>query len=265
MGLSAIGSFWHNPIPHHVVSVGGQKDPAVNRDTLFRLTKLVEAKDNMTAAHTWRVALYTQALAEEMAFDPPVVRRMIRGAALHDLGKIDVPTRILNKPGALSDEEFAVIRRHPVLGHKRLIDMGETDDIVLDLVRCHHERLDGSGYPDGLRGEAIPQVARMFAVVDSFDAMTSIRPYRRSDDPTGVRHALDDLNRYAGIWYCPESVECFTLLFASGKVTWIHEHYNDTQALRHLDSPLSVEEIAAASARLRRRDIASSGNLGASV
>lgn len=223
----------------------------MNSDTLFRLTKLVEAKDNMTAAHTWRVALYTHALAEVMSFDQRTIRRMVRGAALHDLGKIDVPSHILNKPGSLTEEEFAVIRRHPVLGYKRLIDMGERDEIVLDLVRSHHERLDGSGYPDGLEGEAIPQVARLFAVIDSFDAMTSIRPYRRDDGPRDVRKAIDDLNRYAGIWYCPDTVERFTRLVESGRVDWIHNHFNDTQALRHLDSPHNVDEITVTSLRLR--------------
>jgi len=222
----------------------------VNRDTLFRLTKLVEAKDNMTAAHTWRVALYTQALAEVMSYDNSTVRRMVRGAALHDLGKIDVPSRILNKPGDLTKEEFAIVRRHPVLGHQRLIEMGETDVIVLDLVRSHHERLDGSGYPDGLEGPAIPPVARLFAVIDSFDAMTSIRPYRSAGSVEGVQTALDDLDRYAGIWYCSESVACFIRLIESGRVDWIHSHFNDIQALRNLDTPASEDEIAAEAIRI---------------
>jgi HD-GYP domain-containing protein (c-di-GMP phosphodiesterase class II) len=222
----------------------------VDRDTLFSLTRLVEAKDNMTAAHTWRVTLYTHALAEAMSYDLPIIRRMVRGAALHDLGKIDIPHRILNKPGPLTEEEFAVIRRHPVLGHQRLIKMGETDEIVLDLVRSHHERLDGSGYPDALEGEAIPEVARMFAVIDSFDAMTSVRPYRLVNSSNLVIGAIDDLRRYSGSWYCPESVECFVQLFESGSLGWIHEYFNDMQALHHLDSPRSEDEIAVTTMRM---------------
>lgn len=223
----------------------------MDSNTLFRLTKLVEAKDNMTAAHTWRVTLYTQALADVMDFDQAMIQRMIRGAALHDLGKIDVPGHILNKPGPLTEEEFAVIRHHPVLGHKRLINMGERDEVVLDLVRSHHERLDGSGYPDELKGETIPAVARLFTVIDSFDAMTSIRPYRRAEGPKEIRKAIDELNRYAGIWYCPRSVDRFTRLFESGRVDWIYNHFNDTQALRHLESPQSVDEIAEFSFHVR--------------
>lgn len=223
---------------------GVERSNAVDRDTLLQLSKLVEAKDQITAAHTWRVALYTQALAEAMSFDHATVRRMVRGAAIHDIGKIDIPRRILNKPGRLTEQEFAIIRQHPVLGYERLVRMGETDEIVLDLVRSHHERLDGSGYPDGLVGKLIPPAARMFAVVDAFDAMTSLRPYRRSDAPNCVRNALTELNRYAGIWYCLESVQQFTSIFDSGSVNWIHEHFNDMQALRHLDSPISEDQVA---------------------
>jgi len=215
----------------------------VDRETLFRLAKLVETKDNVTAAHTWRVVLYTQALAEAMSFDQPTIRRMVRGAAVHDLGKIDVPSRILTKPGALTDREFEIIRQHPLLGYKRLITMGETDPIVLDLVRSHHERLDGSGYPDGLSGERIPESARLFAVVDSFDAMTSVRPYRRADESGNVDRAIEDLNRYAGSWYCEVAVRHFTRLFESGRLNWIHEHFNDARSLDGLDSPLDGGDV----------------------
>jgi HD-GYP domain-containing protein (c-di-GMP phosphodiesterase class II) len=224
----------------------------VHRDILFRLIKLVEAKDNVTAAHTWRVSLYTQAIAERMDFDRPTVQSMMRGAALHDVGKIDIPTDILNKPTRLNDEEIAVIRAHPMLGYRRLIALGETDQIVLDIVRSHHERLDGSGYPDGLEGDAIPLAARLFAVIDTFDAMTSVRSYRPTFRDDVVDRAFDDLNRYAGIWYCPATVKVFQRLFESGQLQWIHEHFNDAQSLRVLDSPVTVDEIEAVSQRAGR-------------
>jgi hypothetical protein len=103
---------------------------------------------------------------------------LTHAAALHDIGKLDIPESILQKPGPLTEDEFAIMKTHTTQGHDRLIAMGEDDPIMVGLVRSHHERWDGLGYPDKLTAESIPLAARYFAVVDSFDAMTSIRPYR---------------------------------------------------------------------------------------
>ncbi len=218
-------------------------DPHVTR----ALVKIVELQDAVTAAHTWRVALYTQALAEQLGLPVKQVRRAMHAAVLHDVGKIDIPRAILAKPAALTDEEYAVIRQHPVLGHARLLRMGEDDPLVLALVRSHHERIDGSGYPDRLTGDEIPESARWFAVVDSFDAMTSFRPYRtlaRRND--AAKAAIEELNATAGTLYCIECVQGFTTLFESGNLDWILEHYNDQATLRGLSSAPNGFMIATA-------------------
>jgi putative nucleotidyltransferase with HDIG domain len=207
------------------------------------LVHTVELKDESTAAHTWRVALYTQALAEAMGLARPDVERAMQAAVLHDIGKIDIPYGILAKPGRLTDEEYEVIKTHTVLGHDRLIRMGETDPLVLSLVRSHHERMDGSGYPDGLKGEAVPRPARIFAVIDTFDAMTSRRPYRQEVGEEAARRAIAELERHAGAWYCPEAVTLFHRLLESGALEWILHHLIDEQSLIDLPSAPPPGEV----------------------
>ncbi len=217
----------------------------MNRNELFRLVRLVEVKDYSTAAHTWRVALYTQAVAEDLNLEPKMIQRLMRGAVLHDFGKIDIPSDILRKPGRLDDEEWKTIRQHPLHGYDRLKRMGEDDPLVLNLVRSHHERLDGSGYPDGLVGEQIPFEAQMFSVIDSFDAMTSIRPYREAHPIQDEARAISELEARAGEWYAPALVERFLRLIRHGKLTWISKHFNDSSSANKLISPDDLTEISA--------------------
>ncbi len=191
------------------------------------LIKVVETKDMATAAHTWRVVLYARALSEALGLDEARIERVSVGAALHDVGKIDVPDAILKKPGRLTDDEFAEIRNHTVYGYDRLRRMGIEDPVVLNLVRWHHERLDGSGYPDGLKDQDIPPGPRYFAVVDTFDAMTSVRPYRREVGEAAAEKALAELRDKAGSWYCAQAVETFESLYRSGAITWILHYFND--------------------------------------
>lgn len=197
-------------------------------DAVQTLVTKIEAKDRLTAAHTWRVVLYARAMAEAAGLDEALVERITHAAALHDLGKLDIPDEILQKPGPLDNAEFAVIRTHAARGHERLIALGERDELVLALVRHHHERMNGTGYPDGLVGEQIPLAARHFAVIDAFDAMTSIRPYRSSVGPEAAERALGEIAAHRGAWYCDESVEMFTALYRSGTLGWILEYCNDT-------------------------------------
>jgi putative nucleotidyltransferase with HDIG domain len=188
----------------------------------------LESKDLSTAAHTWRVVLYARALAEDAGVEPEVLERMTYGAAVHDIGKLIVPDAILQKPGPLTTEEFDIIKLHPMEGFRRLREAGEKDDIILSIVRHHHERIDGLGYPDGLKGDAIPLAARYFAVVDAFDALTSIRPYRMEiGHDAGVR-AIADLRAGINTRYCGEAVERFAALFVSGQIEWILSHFNDS-------------------------------------
>lgn len=199
-------------------------------DIIQALVRTIELKDLSTAAHTWRVVLYTRAMAEHFGLPHQQVERLAAGAALHDLGKIDIPDEILQKPGPLSDEEFAIIRTHPVRGHERLVNMGETDPLILDLVRHHHERFDGAGYPDRLRGDGeggVPAAARYFAVIDTFDALTSVRPYRREVGPDAAERAMEELHRGIGDRYAADSVNAFTALFRRGEIAWIMEYFND--------------------------------------
>jgi HD-GYP domain-containing protein (c-di-GMP phosphodiesterase class II) len=194
------------------------------------LVKTIELKDLSTASHTWRVVLYTRALAERFGVEPERLERLTIGAALHDIGKLDIPDAILQKPGKLTDDEFDVIKQHPSLGFDRLVRMGETDPVILGLVRSHHERNDGLGYPDGLAGDAIPVAARYFSVIDSFDALTSLRPYRADVGADAAERAIDELTRGIGTRYCGECVEAFVDLYRRGELNWIRDYYNDRAA-----------------------------------
>lgn len=196
-------------------------------DLIQALVSALELKDFSTAAHTWRVILYTRAMAESAGLDHHTITRLTHGAALHDIGKIDIPEHILQKPGPLTPEEFEVMKQHAALGHERLLRMEENDPILLNLVRHHHERWDGAGYPDGLAGDAIPIAARYFAVIDSYDAMTSIRPYRPTIPPDAVPNALAELSRGRGTRYAPEAVDLFLRLQTAGQLDWILHHFND--------------------------------------
>ena len=198
-------------------------DPAL----VAGLVSQIERADLSTAAHTWRVVLYTRALAEAFDIDRAEIALLTQGAALHDVGKLDIPRAILQKPGPLTDDEFEAVKLHPVTGYARMIDLDVEDEVILDLVRYHHERWDGLGYPFGLAGEAIPLGARFFAVIDSFDAMTSLRPYRPTLAPDAVEWALGELEASAGTRYWPDAVEAFTTLFRSGQLDHILHYSND--------------------------------------
>jgi putative nucleotidyltransferase with HDIG domain len=159
--------------------------------TIKVLVSTIEAKDSYTRGHTERVAEYARMLAEEMGFSKKEREIVSFGAALHDIGKLGVYENILNKPGELTEKEWAVVRSHPVVGANIIKDMRFLD-AACDLVRHHHERLDGGGYPDHLIGDQISIGARIVAIADAFDAMTSDRPYRQA---FSVEQALEQLKR----------------------------------------------------------------------
>lgn len=208
-------------------------DPARVRE----LVGMIERKDLSTAAHTWRVVLYARALMESFGLDRSLIAVGTQGAALHDVGKLDIPDRILQKPGRLTDEEFEIIKLHTVSGYARLITEDVTDEPILNLVRYHHERWDGQGYPFQIRGEEIPVGARMFAVIDSFDAMTSVRPYRPSVGEHAAESALEELASGSGTRYWPDAVAAFTELYRTGALDHILHYFND-------DVPLPAFEHA---------------------
>lgn len=142
------------------------------------LAEAVDAKDEYTRGHSTRVAEYAKGIAETMRLDPGFIELLYVTGTLHDVGKIGVPDSTLKKPGKLSVEEFEEIKRHPILGEKIVSQLPMLKD-ALPGIRHHHERWDGKGYPDGIAGEDIPLLARILAVADAYDAMTSDRPYRR--------------------------------------------------------------------------------------
>jgi putative nucleotidyltransferase with HDIG domain len=170
------------------------------------LARALEAKDAYTRGHSIRVSQYAVATASRMGFEGGSLDGIRLGGELHDIGKIGTREAVLHKPGSLTDEEFRQITEHPLLGERMLSPLAQESPDVLRIVRSHHERLDGRGFPDGLRGEKIPIEARIVAVADAFDAMTTRRPYRESRPPAD---ALAELRRVAGSQLDPEAVEAF--------------------------------------------------------
>ncbi len=145
------------------------------------LTRLLAEKDESTEEHTRRVALLAVRVGEELGLAPGRLRALAIGGLLHDIGKLSVPEAILKKPAALDDEEFAIVKRHPEWGFKLLKELGGFSDAVRKLVRSHHERLDGKGYPRGVAANAANEIeldARILTVCDVYDALVSQRVYR---------------------------------------------------------------------------------------
>jgi len=192
-----------------------------------QLVAEIERKDLSTAAHTWRVVLYTRALLEEFGVEHDTIDLLTKAAALHDIGKVVIPDHILQKPGKLTDAEYEIIKLHPVVGYARMITLGVTEEPIHNLVRYHHERWDGLGYPFQATGEDIPVGARVFAVIDAFDAMTSVRPYRATLGDKAADRALVELQSGMGSRYWPQAVEAFTNLFHTGRLDYILHYFND--------------------------------------
>jgi len=174
------------------------------------LARALEAKDAYTRGHSIRVSQYAVGTAQRLGFEGVSLDGIRLGGELHDIGKIGTREAVLHKPGMLTDDEFRQITEHPALGEKMLLPLAHESPDVLRIVRSHHERLDGRGFPDGLRGEMIPIEARIVAVADAFDAMTTERPYRDSRPPDA---AVAELRRVAGSQLDPEAVEAFVAAF----------------------------------------------------
>jgi putative two-component system response regulator len=148
-----------------------------SQTVVFAFARAVEAKSPYTQGHADRVSRYALALAEAIGLDETDKDVLLRGAILHDIGKIAVPDAILNKPGPLTPEEFEIAKQHPVEGVKIVAQLESVREVI-PLIRSHHERLNGVGYPDGLKGDEIPLLVRILAIADVYDALASARPYR---------------------------------------------------------------------------------------
>ena len=173
--------------------------------TLEGWSRLLDLRDERTEGHTQRVTQMTLQLARAMGMSEEELVHVRRGALLHDIGKMGIPDSILHKPGPLTEEEWKVMRQHPVEGCATLRRIGYLRP-ALDIIYCHHERWDGTGYPRRLKGEQIPLAARIFSVADAYDAMTSDRPYRPA---MTHEEALAELRRNAGTQFDPGIVELF--------------------------------------------------------
>ena len=182
--------------------------------TMKSLAHVVEAKDPTTRGHLDRTAAYGIALTQEVVPELAARPEVMHGFFLHDIGKVGIPESILCKTGPLTELEWVVMRSHPNQG-ARIVEpipfMGE----AVEIVRCHHERFDGEGYPTGLRGEEIPLAARIFSIADSFDAMTSDRPYRSA---LSLDEAVEEIRAGAGTQFDPRCVEAFEELAAGEDV-----------------------------------------------
>jgi len=174
-------------------------------ETIMALSEALDAKDSYTAGHSRRVMQYSARIAWRMGLGEAEFEQLKKSALLHDLGKIGVPDAILRKRDKLSDEEFEVIRAHPRIGAD-ILGAVESFRTLVPAVYHHHERFDGRGYPDGVKGEDIPVQARIIAVADSFDAMTSNRAYRRAFP---AEEALREIERNKGTQFDPQIADVF--------------------------------------------------------
>lgn len=172
--------------------------------------RLLEARDTYTRGHSQRVARYATGTAVRLGLTGERLEQVKLGGELHDIGKIGTADHILHKPGPLTEEEFALIKRHTTDGERILAPLLRDRTAVMQIVRSHHERLDGRGFPDGLAGDGIPFEARIVAVVDAFDAMTTNRAYREARDPAD---AMQELRRHNGTQFDPAVVDAFLAAF----------------------------------------------------
>lgn len=176
-----------------LIQVKGLNDNLTSiEDVLLSLANAIEARDSYTEGHVQRVAQMALALGRRMSLPDRDMKALRLGGVLHDIGKIKVPDDVLNKPGPLTAEERAVMETHALAGYQMCLPLTKTLGAALDVIRWHHEKLDGSGYPDGIKGNEIPLAARIMAVVDIYDALVTDRPYRRGvEKKEGLRILME--------------------------------------------------------------------------
>lgn len=187
----------------------------LNEQTILAFVRAVDAKDPYTAQHSERVAHFARAIAQELRLPLPVVKRIHRAALLHDIGKIAIPSSILNKPTRLSNEEYENIKRHPIESVKIVSGVDQYREYI-DGIRHHHERVDGKGYPDGISGPDFSLEARIIAVADAYEAMTSDRAYRPA---LGAAEAIRQLQACAGTQFDPTVVDALVRVLGDQRHT----------------------------------------------
>ena len=189
-----------------------RKIERVSYEVVEALAKAVDAKDKYTNGHSFRVAAYADALAIRLGWSEEERALLKREALLHDVGKIGIPDAVLNKPGRLTDEEFAAIKSHTTIGEEILSGLEDLTDVA-DVAMHHHERYDGKGYPTGLSGTNISDHARVVAIADAYDAMSSDRIYRKALPPDFIR---GELVRQRGSQFDPDFVDAFLHVIDDG-------------------------------------------------
>jgi HD-GYP domain-containing protein (c-di-GMP phosphodiesterase class II) len=187
-----------------------------NLETLAVLGSAIAKRDADTDAHNYRVSLYAVRLAEKIGLGAEDMRGLIKGSFIHDVGKIGIPDVVLHKPGPLNEEEYRIMQTHVAMGVDIVRRAAWLRDSV-PVVAAHHEKFGGGGYPQGAREDDIPLVARIFAIADVFDALTSKRPYK---NPLGFQETMQILHQWRGIHFDPELLDAFTGIAAE-----LHEKY----------------------------------------
>ena len=189
-----------------------EKDYEMVRQSMLTMTDFIDAKDSYTRGHSTRVAIYSQRLAECLGMDEDARRDLYYVALMHDCGKVGVPDAVLKKPGRLTDDEVRLIKAHAIIGN-HLLSHFTTIPNISDGAHYHHERYDGTGYPDGLAGPKIPYVARIICIADAVDAMSTNRCYR---DRLPVEKIISELTENAGIQFDPVMVPPMIQLIREG-------------------------------------------------
>lgn len=188
-----------------------------SQNIIFTLTLTLESKDTNTHGHSERVAKYAMTLAKSLGLSNKDEVNLWRAAILHDIGKIGIPDAILNKPSSLNEDEWSIMKSHPVRGAEICSRLNFAREI-LPIIKHHHERYDGSGYPDGIKGESIPFLARIVSIADTFDAITSTRNYR--SQPRTIEQAIEELKRCSGTQFDPCLVATFIDAYNSNKIVF---------------------------------------------
>ena len=204
-----------------------QRLELVNDEVVNMLAVAIDARDRYTNGHSLRVAAYTAALATKIGLDGTQVKNLRREATLHDIGKIGIPDSVLNKPGRLTEKEFDIIKSHTTIGAD-ILTRSKGMGSAVEVAHFHHERYDGTGYPCGLAGEGIPFHARIVAIADAYDAMTSDRVYRNRISPDAVRA---ELVKGKGTQFDPALLTAFLELLDSGKLEEVRKETDQMLSL----------------------------------
>lgn len=212
-------------------------DPKLLKSLLV-LSTVIEARDHFTGGHVWRVAEYSKLLAENLGLPKHEILKAYLGGYLHDIGKVGIPDAILNKNSSLSNEEYNIIKHHPGIG-TQIIEDHPLEELVRDAVESHHERIDGKGYPKGIVGDQIKIIPRIIAIADTFDAITSVRPYKKI---IPKEKAVKIINQESGKAFDSDILSTFINLVESGELDNIIGHSDFSRPL--LDCPACGPSLA---------------------